>query len=201
MALLLMANGSVYVARADYDKHKEKRSYQRAFDGEHDDDNRERGRKRSRHRKRSRKHSEHYAKEYLSPVNNQLYIDECGACHFAYQPELLSSESWDRILVGLEDHFGETVELDREAEKTIAEYLQTNSAEHSKAKRAVKIVSSLKNNAPIRISEIPYIRGKHREIGQDVIKRESIGSLSNCLACHVTAEKGIYDDDDVRIPQ
>ena len=60
---------------------------------------------------------------------------------------------------------------------------------------------SLGNNTPIRITEIPYIQAKHRKINQDVFQWESIGSLSNCSACHVTAEKGIYEDDDVKIPQ
>ena len=39
-------------------------------------------------------------------------------------------------------------------------------------------------------------KGKHRKR-----KRESIGSLSNCLACHITAEEGIYEDDNVKIPK
>ena len=34
-----------------------------------------------------------------------------------------------------------------------------------------------------------------------IFKRESVGSLANCAACHITAEKGIYDDDDVKIPK
>ena len=200
MTILFVTNGLFYAARADHDEHKEKRGYQKRFDRDSDDDDHERGERR-RHRKRSRKHTEHYAKKYLTPVNNQTYSDECGACHMAYQPELLSSESWDKILVELEDHFGETVDLDKESGENIATYLKTNSAEHSNAKLAVKIVRSLKNNTTRRISEIPYIREKHRKIGQDVIKKESVGSLSNCSACHVTAEKGIYDEDHVKIPQ
>jgi hypothetical protein len=34
-----------------------------------------------------------------------------------------------------------------------------------------------------------------------IFKRKSIGSMANCEACHITAEKGIYDDDDVKIPE
>jgi len=46
-----------------------------------------------------------------------------------------------------------------------------------------------------------HIRRKHHELDPAVFKRESIGSLANCTACHITAEKGIYDDDDVKIPK
>ena len=201
IALLLMTNGTIYTVLADHGEHKNKRWYQKIFDWDDDDDDHERGRKRRQYQKRYRNDSEHDEKEFLTPVNNQLYIDECGACHSAYPPELLPSGSWDKILAGLEDHFGETVDLDTESKKTITAYLKTNSAEHSRAKRAVKIMRSLGNNTPMRITEIPYIQAKHRKINPDVLQRESIGSLSNCSACHVTAGKGIYEDDDVKIPQ
>ena len=54
---------------------------------------------------------------------------------------------------------------------------------------------------PLRITDIPYIREKHHELDPAVFERESIGSLANCTACHLTAEKGIYDDDHVKIPK
>ena len=201
IALLLMTNGAFCDVLAGHGEHKNKRWYQKIFDWDDDDDDHERGRKRRQYQKRPRNDSEHYEKEYLTPVNNQTYIDECGACHLAYQPELLPSESWDKILAGLEGHFGETVDLDKESKKTITEYLKTNSAEHSRAKLSVKIMRSLGSNTPMRITDLPSFQAKHRKISQDVLQRESIGSLSNCSACHVTAEVGIYEDDDVKIPQ
>jgi hypothetical protein len=60
---------------------------------------------------------------------------------------------------------------------------------------------SLGNQVPLRITDIPYIREKHHEISPNILKRESIGSLSNCSACHTTAENGIYEDDNVTIPK
>jgi hypothetical protein len=203
MALLLMTSGLFNAARADHDEHKKEKWYQKIFDLDSDDNDsdHERGKKKKRYQKKYRNDSEHYAKEYLTPLNNQTYFAECGACHFAYQPELLPSGSWDKILAGLEDHFGETIELDPESKRVIAEYLKVNAAEHSRAKRSVKIMSSLGSKIPMRITEIPYIHAKHRKINQDVLQRESIDSLSNCSACHLSAEKGIYDDDYVRFPQ
>ena len=93
------------------------------------------------------------------------------------------------------------MELDPDSKKVIAEYLKANAAEHSSAKRAVKIMRSLGGRTPLRITEIPYIQEKHHEIHPDVFKQESIGSLSNCSACHTTAEKGVYEDDNVRFPR
>ncbi len=51
-----------------------------------------------------------------------------------------------------------------------------------------------------RITDVPYIRHKHREIADEVFQRKSVGSRPNCVACHTTAEQGIYNDHNVRIP-
>ena len=137
----------------------------------------------------------------LKPVSNPAYKETCGECHFAYQPELLPSASWLKILDQLDDHFGEALDIDSEALINISDYLVTNGADKSSAKRSVKIMRSMGNQVPMRISEIPYIREKHHELNPEIYNRKSIGSLGNCAACHTTAEKGIYDDDDVKIPE
>ena len=167
------------------------------------DDNR--FRKRHRHRGGSQKvdddNDDHDNDGHLKPVTNQAYKETCGECHFAYQPELLPFASWLKILSQLDDHFGEEVEADPDTITNISEYLKTNGAEKSSAKQSKKIMGSLGSQVPLRITDIPYIRRKHHELNPAVFKRESIGSLANCTACHTTAEKGIYDDDDVKIPK
>jgi len=202
VAFFLVTSGAFYAALADHGEHRQKRWYQKIFDwDDDDDDNHDRGKKRGRYQKRYRNDSKHYGKRYLTPVNNPTYIKECGACHFAYQPELLPFGSWDRILAGLEDHFGEVIELDLDSKKVIAEYLKANAAEQSSAKRAVKIMRTLGKQTPMRITEIPYIQEKHHEVPPSVFNRDSVGSFSNCAVCHRTAEKGIYEDDYVVIPR
>lgn len=141
------------------------------------------------------------AKSSMTAVTNPVYKEQCGACHFAYQPELLPSGSWKKILGKLDDHFGEVLPLDPEMIDDIGAYLQANAAERSSAKRAVKIVNSLGGATPLRITEVPYISHKHRKISNDVLRRRSIGSLANCLACHRTAANGVYNDDSVSIPK
>ena len=143
----------------------------------------------------------HDNNDHLKPATNQTYKETCGGCHFVYQPGLLPSVSWLKILSQLNDHFGEEIESDPHTIKIISDYLKTNGAENSTAKRSVKIMKCLGNQVPVRISDIPYIRKKHHELDPAIFKRKSIGSLSNCIACHTTAENGIYDDDDVKIPE
>ena len=179
LAFLLTANGFLYSPFADQDENRDK----------------------SRHQKKERKHSECNGKGNLTVVNNQTYTENCGACHFAYQPGLLPSGSWDKILNSLTEHFGEDINLDPESKKIIAEYLKAGAADHSSSALSAKIMKCIGDQTPQRITEIPYIQKNHHEITQDEINRKSIGSLSNCLACHTTAEKGIYDDDNVKIPK
>jgi len=196
ISLLLTANSPFCSALAD-DEHNEKRWYQKLFD---DDDDHGRDKKKKRYQKRSRENREHHQKGTLSPLNT-TFKEDCGTCHFAYQPELLPSDSWAKILAGLEDHFGESIEMDTDSKKEISKYIKSNAADQSSGELAVKIMKKLGNRFPQRITEVPYIRKKHRKISVDILRRESIGSLSNCTACHPGATKGIYEDDDVVIPR
>jgi mono/diheme cytochrome c family protein len=179
LIFLLSPSGVFYAAFADHDDHDEKRRYQ----------------------KRERRHSEDNGKRDVATVNNSTYTENCGACHFAYQPGLLPSGSWDKILKGLADHFGEAVELDPESMNAIDEYLKAHAADNSPAKLSNKIMKSIGNQTPLRITQVPYIQREHHEIEPQVFERETIGSFSNCVACHTTAEKGVYDDDAVTIPK
>ncbi len=197
-AFILFLNGIWNYSLADDVNRKEKSWYHKILEWANDDDD-DNGQHRRRNRKRHRNYD--HDGSYLKPVNNPTYEAECGECHFLYQPELLPSASWKKILGQLDDHFGEEIELDPDSIIIISEYLTSNGAENSRAKRAVKIMRSLGNDAPMRITEIPYIREKHHELKPEVLKRESIGSLSNCNVCHTTAEKGIYEDDSVKIPK
>ncbi len=150
------------------------------------------------------KHDDDHKKhggQYAIPVSNETYQQECGACHFVYQPWLLPSASWNQILADLPSHFGEDVQLDEGVRKTIAEYLQNSAAENASHKRSRKILKSLKGRTPIRVSETPYIQEKHHELSAGIFDRPSIGSLANCVACHTTADQGNFDDDYVKIPK
>ena len=156
-----------------------------------------------KHRNRESRHNDnnHNGDEYLKPVSNSTYADQCGTCHFAYQPELLPAESWRLILDGTEDHFGDTVDLDQDARREIERYLTSNAANTSSAELSRKIMRSLAGRIPLRITNIPYIRKEHHELPPQVIKQPSVGAWGNCIVCHRNAENGDYDDDRVSVPQ
>lgn len=172
------------------------------FDAYADDDHyRKRYRYRGGAQKSDDNNNAHDHDDYLKTATNPTYKETCGECHFAYQPELLPSASWRKILNQLDDHFGEEIETEPDTIKNISEYLKTNGAETSSAEIPVKIMKSLGRRTPNRITDIPYIRRKHHKLDAAVFKLESVGSFANCTACHITAEKGIYDDEDVKVPR
>ncbi len=143
------------------------------------------------------------SKKGVKPVENRLYINECGACHFAYQPGLLTEKSWVKLMSDLDNHFGVDASLLKEDLITLSTYLKNNSAEKNmNYKRSRKIAYSIQrlDAYPIAITKVPYFKKEHNEIPNRLIKQEKVKGLFNCTACHTTAKKGIYSERDILIP-
>ncbi len=141
-------------------------------------------------------------KSGVKAVTNQLYLNECGSCHFAFQPGLLPQRSWVKMMNNLADHFGSDATLEPEDQQALLKYLTENAAENAiHYKRSRKIINSIANNAiPDKITDVPYFVRKHKRIPQRVIMQEEVSSLSNCTACHTTASKGVYSERAINIP-
>lgn len=139
----------------------------------------------------------------VQPVTDKTYAEECGACHFAYPPGLLTSKSWDKLLnaTALADHFGDNAELDDDTLNTVRDYALANAADKSMYKRSRKIALASEGVDPIRITEVRYIKRTHKEIPEKAIKgNKDVKSLSYCNACHTKAKEGIFDEDTVDVP-
>jgi hypothetical protein len=140
----------------------------------------------------------------MAPVINKTYQAECGSCHFAYPPGLLPAKSWEKLLdaKALEDHFGDNAELDAETLANVRDYALANAADKSYNKRSRKIAKATEDvEAPLRITEVRYIKRKHHEIPEKMVKgNKDVKSLSYCDACHSQAGKGVFDSDTVKIP-
>ncbi len=140
----------------------------------------------------------------VKPVMNDLYNDSCSECHYAYFPGLLPKRSWEKLMLpdALEDHFGENAELDEEDRVEVLKFLVDNAADTSFYKRSTKIVRSIPEDVtPLRITEVPYIKRKHKDLPDKYVKNNpKVKSLINCNACHRAIDKGIFDDDTILIP-
>ncbi len=139
-------------------------------------------------------------------TENSLYHEECGSCHMVYPANFLPDDPWDAIMTNLESHFGDDASLDLETLSELTQYLINNSATTSKNRRSRKIFRSLGSNKsainPVtRISEVPYIKNEHDEVKDFLASRNSdIKNLTQCDSCHADAEKGLFDEDTVDIP-
>lgn len=138
----------------------------------------------------------------LPPVSNAKWKAECSSCHMAYHPGLLPERSWKKMMAGLDKHFGENAALDAPTRAEIEQFLVANSADKTDNRRSQRIVQSITTNeTPLRISETAYFKGKHDEISVATFSRKSIGSASNCIACHKGAELGNFSESQVKIPR
>ena len=137
-------------------------------------------------------------------MDNDLYKDSCGECHYAYQAGLLPKRSWEKMMLveSLEDHFGENAELDEDDRVAILEALVKDAADESIYKRSSKINRSLPADVTeLSITKVPYIKRKHKDLEDKHVKfNPKVKSMINCNACHREIDKGIFDDDTVLIP-
>jgi hypothetical protein len=140
----------------------------------------------------------------ISGSANNQYVEECGTCHFAYQPGLLSAASWERILADLENHFGENAELDENDLRKFRNYLLDNAAGRSGdglAHRVMLYQGRQQQLAPLRITDSAFFRHEHDEIPVGMVKENpDVRSFANCDACHTRAVAGSYDEHQVKIP-
>ena len=117
---------------------------------------------------------------------------ECASCHMIYPPAFLPKESWIRIMTGLDRHYGTDASLDPQSIKEISHWFNQNAGTYK------RVSSSPPND---RITESTWFTKKHRKISDSTWKNSKVKSKANCMACHTSADKGNYDDDEVRIPK
>lgn len=116
--------------------------------------------------------------ERVPPVTHAATQKECGECHMAFQPGLLPAASWNRVMDGLTDHFGERASLPEAVAADIRAYLAGNAGRG--------------DGRLLRITEQRWWLHEH-DFRADIWRRKEVGSKANCEACHRLAGKGDYD--------
>ena len=138
----------------------------------------------------------------LPQTLNAKYQSECAACHIAYPPALLPARSWEKLMAGLANHFGENASLDVESAREIAEYLVRESGDRGMSRKGRKVANSIPvSDSPLRITDTQWFRHEHDDISAAVWRRVAVGSPANCGACHRGAAEGDYSERRVAIPR
>lgn len=138
----------------------------------------------------------------IRPNDSGPYVEECGSCHFPYQPGLLPVLSWERIMNGLNDHFGENVALHENNLHKIRNFLLNNAAGRVNSALPNKILAAQGGRpAPLRITQTHYFVHEHSGLPRKMVQdNPGVGSFSDCAICHQAAKQGIYDEQTVPIP-
>jgi hypothetical protein len=133
--------------------------------------------------------------------DNTVWRDECGECHMAYHPSLLPQRSWQLMMAGQEDHFGDDLALDEDVTAEVTEFLVANAAERLLIEPSWRILHSIPDNeTPLRITETSYWKNKHDDIAQRYWDSDKVKDKGNCGACHLDADAGTYEDAAMRLP-
>jgi mono/diheme cytochrome c family protein len=122
------------------------------------------------------------------------YSQECSACHVAYPAGYLPAASWRRVMSSLGKHYGTDASLDDAAVREISGWLNANAGTYKRVSE---------EPPQDRITKSAWFLRKHRdgEVPANVWKRASVGSPSNCAACHVNAAAGSFNEREIRIPK
>lgn len=130
------------------------------------------------------------------------YNEECGACHLAFHPTLLPARSWEAMMAGQADHFGEDLMLDGETVTRLLAFMTANAAETGMSEPAVKINRSVPaDQTPLRITETGYWKHKHEDIPQKVWDQPNVHGHMDCGACHLDDEEGTFEDAAMHLPK
>ena len=119
------------------------------------------------------------------------YQQECAACHLAYPPGLLPASSWQRVMSGLDKHYGTDASLDAATIKELSAWLQANAGTYRRV---------TEEPPQDRITRSAWFERKHRQIESAVWALPSVKSAANCAACHTDAQQGRFSDHALRQP-
>jgi hypothetical protein len=106
--------------------------------------------------------------------DNALWRRECGSCHMAFAPSLLSAAEWQQIMSALDRHFGADASVDESARQEIGAWLQR----HGAAGRASGDAQELP-----RITTRDWFEARHRSAIR-LWNRGRIKTLADCASCH-----------------
>jgi cytochrome b len=136
------------------------------------------------------------------PINytaqNELFVNECGACHTLYPPHTLPKHSWQIIMDNLDEHFGDDASLLENERKAILSFLIQHNADTSTQEMSYKISKSIGSEGIIAMTQTNFWKNQHQAIPKAVFEHSEVKSKANCKACHNDIEKGLIEDDKIK---
>jgi hypothetical protein len=111
------------------------------------------------------------------------FQEECGACHWAYAPELLPARSWRAITKDLTHHFGQNASLDEPTVRQITDYLVSHAADAQGSDHT--FMRGLgPGDTPMRITDTPLWRAIHERVSSFALTQQGVKTMADCMGCH-----------------
>jgi hypothetical protein len=127
-----------------------------------------------------------YAAQAPPVPAEETAVQQCGACHMPYPAQMLPARSWQNLMADLSHHFGEDASLSDQDRTAITGYLTTHAADGPwggpEGERYLLGLNRLVT--PLRITDMPFWRYRHREIPPQRFSNSKVKTASNCVACH-----------------
>lgn len=136
-----------------------------------------------------------HADRFTVPKHS-AFEEECGSCHLAYPPQMLSAASWRAVMDGLPRHFGTDASLEEKRRAAIADFLQANAGG-----RKTGATLDTAGQPLLRISDTGWFRREHRKIAAATWQHPQVKSVANCAGCHTLAAEGDYRERNIRMPK
>ncbi|MDR2239624.1 MAG: diheme cytochrome c [Zoogloeaceae bacterium] len=124
-----------------------------------------------------------------------VYMKECGECHVAYPPQLLDAGDWKNVMDNLHAHYGDNAVIGEQARQEITDFLTRNADSNGYSAGA----NSMRSPLP-KLTRTGWFRHAHIKITNTLWTGNQVRSRSNCGACHMRAEQGSFQENEIRMP-
>lgn len=101
-----------------------------------------------------------------------VWQTECGSCHMAFPPALLTQGNWKALMQELDTHFGVNAGLDERTRDEITAFLVRNSG-----------TNWSRSAESLRITQTGYFVKRHVD-SIKMVEKGRIKTLVDCLTCH-----------------
>ncbi len=96
------------------------------------------------------------------------------------------------MMGSLDKHYGSDASLDAATVNQLTVWLQAHAGTYKRVREMPP---------EDRITRSAWFERKHRRIDPQVWRHTAVKSAANCVACHTQAQRGDFDDDNVRFPK
>lgn len=131
--------------------------------------------------------------------NYDRYANECSDCHFLYHPSLNSETNWTALMASLDDHYGEDASISSTSFDLINQFFNENNAIFFDTQAAVEIGLTASDND--RMTNRPFWKDVHANLNDNLFNSAPVYSSANCDACHLDADTGLFQDQNIQLPK